>query len=140
MVNDGRHAFTYDFANQPVSISGAVTGSFRYDAHKKRVQQSLASKTVYSFYDSAGAVSARDQVTDAKTVGYVAVAGLSVARIENGAVEYVYVDHLGSTVVRTDPAAVRFGWEVLTPFGERWSSASANDDEPLYTGHVYDAG
>ena len=63
VTSDGLHAFTYDYANQPVSVTGGDVGSFDYDGNLKRVKQVIDGKTIYSIYDRSGAILTRDDVT-----------------------------------------------------------------------------
>jgi uncharacterized protein RhaS with RHS repeats len=49
-ANNGDFAFAYDFANQPVSQTGAINASFAYDANLKRVKEVRGTKTIYTIY------------------------------------------------------------------------------------------
>ena len=46
VTNNGTIGFTYDRAERPVSISGAASGSFVYDAHGRRVKQVVGGQTI----------------------------------------------------------------------------------------------
>ncbi len=41
----GPLSFTYDAANQPVAVSGAVSGTYVYDGRLKRVKQVVGGQT-----------------------------------------------------------------------------------------------
>lgn len=82
ITNDGRHAFVYDYANQPVSISGATEGSYYYDGNMKRVKQVVEGETIYSFYDKAGTLLTRDNVTRNETTDYISIAGKTFVRVK----------------------------------------------------------
>ena len=60
-------------------------------------------------------------------------------RLKNGIEEYTHNDHQGSPVAATDSTGNITWREFYTPFGEKWQSAPANDDDVGYTGHVMDA-
>ena len=46
--------FVYDYADQPVSMHGDESGSYRYDGNLKRVRAQVAGKTIYNVYNLAG--------------------------------------------------------------------------------------
>jgi hypothetical protein len=56
------HGFSYDTSGQPYAISGGATGSFVYDAHRRRVKQTLNGQTIapagafYAFNRSPGSI------------------------------------------------------------------------------------
>ena len=52
---------------------------------------------------------------------------------------FTHNDHQGSPVAATDSMGNVTWREFYTPFGEKWQSASANDNDIGYTGHVMDA-
>lgn len=55
-------------------------------------------------------------------------------------VEYMHVNHLGSPLAGTSGTG-QVNWrESYTPYGERVSPSSANDDELGYAGHVQESG
>ena len=58
----GGLGFTYDASNQPVAAYGAVTGTYVYDGHKRRVKQVVGGETRYSVYDVSGGLVGVDQV------------------------------------------------------------------------------
>jgi RHS repeat-associated protein len=132
--------FTYDFANQPTSVSGAVSATYTYDGNLKRVKSEEGGKTVYSIYSAlGGSVIFRDEVTDAKAVDYLGIGGLSV-RLTNGAdPEYTHADHLGSPIAATDAAGAIKWRESYNPFGEARLKPAANANHTGFTGHLADA-
>ena len=93
VTNNGRYAFVYDFANQPVTQTGAVNATYAYDGNLKRVKEvrflarvfygeplrtspenAWGGKTIYNVYSRlTGSLVYRDEATDAKTTDYVAV-------------------------------------------------------------------
>ena len=138
---DGNHNFTYDFANQPVTVSGADSGSYSYDGNLKRVKQVVGGETIYSVYDLSGGLVTRDNVTSGNTTDYLSVAGQTFARITNGVAAYPLNDHLGTAFMVEDqngniPANQTYNY---TPFGEAYGSYSpGSNNEQGFTGHVED--
>lgn len=163
---DGMHGFSYDFANQPVTISGpgsstwvligldgllipvAVDGSNRYDGNLKRVKEVVGGQTIYSIYDKSGTLVTRDNATSGDVTDYVQVAGQNFVRITNGVAYYQQPDHLGTSILEADNAANVPASRVYnnTPFGENIAPPFGNPDndpgnrhEVGFTGHVEDA-
>ena len=101
----GAMSFTYDFANQPVAVSGAASAAYDYDANLKRVKEVRAGKTTYTVYSKlTGGLIYRDEATDGRKTDYVSAGG-SALRLITGTgagVEYVHGDHLGSPIAATD--------------------------------------
>ncbi|MEM9617327.1 MAG: hypothetical protein AAF936_05140, partial [Pseudomonadota bacterium] len=75
VTDNDRLTFTYDRADQPVSVSGAAGGSFRYDGNLKRVKQIVDGETTYSVYGQSGALLFRRNVTTGVITDYIRVAG-----------------------------------------------------------------
>ncbi len=76
---NGNHGFTYDFANQPVTVTRNSTAAFSYDGDLKRVKEvrdgpfgtppaaAPQDETIYSLYSRVtGGLVYRDNATDAK--------------------------------------------------------------------------
>ena len=45
VIDNARLQFSYDRSDQPVSMSGAVSASYVYDAHNRRVKQTIDGET-----------------------------------------------------------------------------------------------
>jgi len=45
--------FVYDYSDQPVSLSGKASGTYRYDANLKRVKAVVDGETIYNVYNMA---------------------------------------------------------------------------------------
>ncbi|HKO56369.1 MAG TPA: RHS repeat-associated core domain-containing protein [Thermoanaerobaculia bacterium] len=73
---------------------------------------------------------------------YVYRDGLLLAALKSsGAVEHYTLDHLGTPRLVTDGAGRKIGYHAYWPFGEEWTSDSAQEGSPLqFTGHERDAG
>ena len=67
----GANTFTYDFANQPVSVSGAVNEVYAYDANLKRVRTGSGLTAVYSIYSRvSGNIILRDDLAVGEVTEY----------------------------------------------------------------------
>ena len=136
--------FTYDAAEQPISISDAATGAFTYDGNLKRVKQVIDGETIYSVYSQAGVLLHRDNVTENKFTDYIRVAGQSIARVHaGGSIRYAHNDHLGSAVSETNTSSQVRWQQNFTPFGEKRDQTGGliadAEDEEGFTGHISDA-
>ncbi len=141
VTNDGVHSFTYDFENQPVSISGLDNGTYQYDGNLRRIKQVVNGETIYSIYDSAGAILTRHNVTSSTITDYLSVAGKSFVRVANGTPSYPLNDHLGTAYMATNANGVVLSGQTFnySPFGEAYSTNDPGDDNQQgYTGHIED--
>ncbi|WOI53025.1 RHS repeat-associated core domain-containing protein [Parvularcula sp. LCG005] len=139
VTNDGNLAFTYDFSNQPVAISGAVSGAYTYDGNLKRVKQIVNGKTIYSVYGESGQLIHRDNITLGEKTDYIHAGGLLVAEVENSTPTYAVLNHLGTPVAHQSASGAVVQAEVQTPFGESYSSTNNSSSDVGFTGHVRDA-
>jgi len=143
VTDDGNHIFTYDLANQPVAISGADSGVYAYDGNLKRVKQVVNGETIYSIYDSTGAILTRHNTTSSETTDYLSVAGQTFVRIRNGAASYPLNDHLGTALWVTDQNGNVLSGQSFnyTPYGETYpygGNDPGNDNQQGFTGHIED--
>ena len=133
----GANTFTYDFANQPVSVNGAVHEVYAYDANLKRVRTGTGLTAVYSIYSVvSGNVILIDEVGGDLTE--YASAGQASVRLKNGVREFTHSDHLGGPIAATDSSGVVQWRESYNPFGEKRLDPLANRDQTGFTGHVQD--
>ncbi len=135
----GGLSFTYDYSDQPVSISGAANGAYTYDGNFKRVKSTVNGKTIYSIYDASDSLVHIDKVTDASKTDYVEGPNGALARIENNNVTYLHPDYQGSAQSGTNNVGSVVWREQYTPFGEEQQGPSANDDQMGFTGHIRDS-
>nr|WP_017931469.1 RHS repeat-associated core domain-containing protein [Robiginitomaculum antarcticum] len=133
-------------SDQPVVISGAVSGSYLYDGNLKRVKSVMNNETIYNIYDSSGVISMVDPVAGNDQFTYVRLAGQVSARIHRypgdtspSDIQYLHSDHLGSPVAGTDSAGNVAWRERYTPYGEKLLNPAALDNQAAFTGHIYDA-
>jgi RHS repeat-associated protein len=140
VTSDGVHGFSYDRSGQPYAISGGASGSFVYDAHRRRVKQTLDGETIYSVYGLDGTLHYRDNITTGETTDYVRMGSHTVGRMdETDAFTWTHSDHLGSASATTDASGTILWRESYTPFGEVMEDPAANRDEAGFTGHIRDA-
>lgn len=76
----GALGFTYDYSDQPRTVTGTATGSYTYDGHMRRVKQVVGGVTRYSVYDASGSLIEIDEVSGPKT-DYIRASGMTLARI-----------------------------------------------------------
>ena len=142
VTGDGRHAFTYDRANQPTALSGSGnSATFEYDGNYRRVKQEINGETVYSFYSLSGEMVYRDNITTGQNTDYIKLGagGMTILRCRRSSCEYLFNDHLGTPVASAaGNGTIRYR-EVFTPFGEVWGASHANTiDQDGFTGHIRD--
>jgi RHS repeat-associated protein len=135
----GNLGFGYDYSDQPVSVSGAVNGTYLYDGNKKRVRANTNGALIYNVYDASGALVHIDNLLTGKATDTIRAGGMTIARVENNTPVYLHTDHLGSPVAGTDTAGNVAWTEMLSPFGITANNPVANDDQGVFTGHIRDA-
>ncbi|MBO9489465.1 hypothetical protein J7384_03725 [Endozoicomonas sp. G2_1] len=138
-ITAGNLNFTYDYADQPVSMHGDESGSYRYDGNLKRVRAQVAGKTIYNVYNLAGQLVHIDNVSSGKRTDYVSAGKMTIARVINNAPTYVHHDNVGSPVSGTNSSGSIAWRERYTPFGITLDNSSANNDQAGYTGHIKDS-
>ncbi len=140
VTNDGRYTFTYDWNNQPISLSGSgVSASHTYDGTKKRVKSVVDGSTTYYVYSALdGTIILKDESTASKVSEYASAGPLGI-RLVNGSPTYVHRNHLGSPVAATNTSGGLLWRETYMPFGETMLSPAGNDDDRGFTGHIADS-
>ena len=150
----GGLTFDYDSSNQPVLLSGSSNGVYVYDGNFRRVKSVVDGKTIYNVYDAFGSLVHVDEINGGDitvcltscseiavptSTDYIRANGMTIARLENDVPTYLHPDLLGSPVSSTNTAG-GINWEEhYTPFGEKWESSSANNDQMSFTGHIADS-
>ncbi|GJL90435.1 RHS repeat-associated core domain-containing protein [Hyphococcus sp.] len=106
----------------------------------KRVKSDVDGKTFYWVYSKAtGELIFSHAVTSNSKWDYINAGPLDV-RLKNNSLPfwaYAHKDHLGSVVANTNAAGDVIATEQFTPFGEKQIGGS-NENDPSYTGHIYD--
>ena len=147
----GGLGFTYDLADQPITLSGTSTGTHEYDGNLKRVKSTVNGVIRYNVYDAAGMLVYVEEEDDPNTpeddyseTEYLHASGMTIARIRtsadgNGVFTYMHPDHLGSPKAGSKEDGTISFTEQYTPFGESLLSPAANDNQSGFTGHIKDA-
>ena len=131
--------FTYDYADQPRTMSGNESGTYVYDGNLKRIKSTINGSVIYNVYDQTGSLVLIENDGQNKTTEYISVAGMNVARIENSSVTFLHNDSLGSPIAGTLSNRTVDWREKFTPFGIPLVNDSANDDQAGFTGHIKDS-
>jgi trimeric autotransporter adhesin len=97
----GNYVFSYDFDNRLRTITGPVSVAYTYDYQGRRISKSDGVTTTTYLYDGLNLVA---ETTNAATTSYLFGPGIDepVAAYRAGAISYIDVDGLGSTVVEND--------------------------------------
>jgi RHS repeat-associated protein len=126
VIADNRGAgfgYTYDSAGRlsELRINGVLQAQYRYDFAGRQAVRTLTStvQTIHSVFDSSGnRIAEYDQTSGALLREYVWNGLTPVAVIENGAVYFIRVDHIGRPVFATNAAGAKVWTATYTPFGE----------------------
>ncbi len=127
--------FVYDLSDQPVSISGSASGTYKYDGNFKRVKSLVNGKTIYNVYNAAGTLTHVDRLTDNKNTDYIG----TIARVTNDVATFLHADHLGSANTGTSANGLISWRQQFTPFGEELITLAVNKDLAGFTGHIKDS-
>ena len=138
VISAGDLQFSYDATDQPISASGAVSGSYHYDGQFKRVKQQVNGNTIYSVYNQAGQLVHIDNLGNQQQTDYLSGPQGNFARISNGVISYLHPDILGSAQSATDANGNLLWQQQYTPFGEELQTVSANHHQVGFTGHISD--
>jgi len=101
----------YDAENRLVSVTGAATASFVYDADGKQVKSVVGGVTTYyvgQHYEKKGTTVTK----------YYFAGATRLAVRTNGTLSYLLGDHLGSSSVTTDANGVQTASALYKAFGE----------------------
>ncbi|WP_111979301.1 RHS repeat-associated core domain-containing protein [Algibacillus agarilyticus] len=140
VTNNNKHAFNYDYLNQPTTInSQGHSGTFIYDGHKKRVKKIVNGKTTYSVYTLGAGLVTQYNKTDQTHTDYIRAGGTLIARVEskgsaadpntNAFNQVLQPEQTNSALIWTDQSL---------PYGLPLDSPAAKADSLGYTGHVKD--
>jgi RHS repeat-associated protein len=142
VIDNDRLTFTYDRSDQPVAMGGAVSATYAYDAHNRRVKQVIDGETIYSVYGTGGDLLYRDNITTGEETINLTLGSRPVARlITQGGITtptYLYPDHLGTASLAANASGYITWWESYTPFGETLNNAPQGFNQPGFTGHIRD--
>ena len=128
----------YDAENRLVSVSGAATASFSYDADGNRVKSVLNGETVIYVGNLYEKKVVGSTTTHTK---YYYFGGRRIAMRVAGTLYWMLSDHLGSTTVTADGATGARTAELwYKPWGEsRGAAFGATSTARRFTGQVLDS-
>jgi RHS repeat-associated protein len=131
---------TYNAENRLASMTnGTGTWLFSYDGDGKRVSHLVtegAASTLTQYFLSGGYEVTSDTVAGTSMVKkYYALAGSTYAMSNNGVMQYLLTDHLGSVVAVTDNLGTLLEDSRYLPFGTvRSDVGSVTQTDKLFTG------
>ena len=134
----GDTRFTYDQANQPISVTGSQDGEFVYDGNLKRIKKTTDEQTTYFIYtQGAGLVSQYNKTTQVHT-DYIRLGGQTIAQVESGGSEAdtSTVPFNGALPERSETALA--GKDYYLPYGQSVSGNAPSDNAIGFTGHIKD--
>jgi RHS repeat-associated protein len=121
-VNGQSFTLNYDAGNRLVSVTGAATASFSYDADDKQVIGTVNGVTTYyvgQHYEKKSGVVSK----------YYFAGATRLAVRTGGTLSFLLGDHLGSSSVRTDSNGALSAQELYKAFGEsRYAYGSLGTD------------
>jgi RHS repeat-associated protein len=111
--NVGGQSFTlnYDAENRLVSVTGAATANFHYDADGKQIKATVNGVTTYY-------VGNHYEVKSSVVTKYYFAGATRIAVRTGGTLSYLLGDHLGSSSVTTDANGVKTASALYKAFGE----------------------
>jgi len=130
------YTLTYDAENRLVSVSGAATASFTYDADGNRVKSVLNGETVVY-------VGNHYEVDNGVVKKYYYAGATRVAENSGGALTYLLSDHLGSQALTLDSSGNRLNTNTeirYYPYGGLRYSAGSTPTTFNFTGQRRDSG
>jgi len=146
----------YDASDRPTGLSGAATGSYRYDGHGRRIKSITVhdddtKTTRYNVYDAGGSlvyvVQLNADASKRHVTNYIKLDGQTIARVKSTGsrtnysdeITWLHHDHLGSAVAGTDDNGAVAWTESYTPYGISLVNNASNDNQAGFTGHIKDS-
>jgi len=133
----GTTVFGWDARNHLVSLGGAISGTFAYDAQGRRIRRDIAGEVREYQYDEVDIV--REQVNGADAT-YLRTLGIdeAVCRIAPEGTAYYLADALSSTVALTDGGGSLGTTYTYEPFGRTASAGTVSANPFQFTGREND--
>ncbi|MES2403694.1 MAG: RHS repeat-associated core domain-containing protein [Pseudomonadota bacterium] len=135
--------YTFDVGNRLRNVAGEE-GGYAYDAWGRRVAQTDASGTIYSFYDLGGQlIYQRDRAGGTHDYLYLGGKLVAIRDYDSGGIARVWrfqdTDALGSVIRQTDKYGNDFPDTAVVYDAWGGMHGATPQDGPGYTGHVEDA-
>lgn len=141
IITDIQRSYTIDAAGrvQDVSISGALAGSYIYNANNQRTEKTVNGSTTHYVYGLGGQLYGEYDSTGNLIREYVYLNGEPLAQIDSGEnIAYLHTDHIGTPRIATDSNADQvWGWQ-SDAFGNGSPTGSATVNL-RFAGQYYDA-
>ena len=134
---DGTNTYTWNARNQLVSISGAVSASFQYDAFGRRVSKTIGATTQF-LYDAANPV---QEISGTSVSANLLTGGIDeyFQRTDLAGARSYFTDALGSTIALADSTGTVQTSYTFEPFGNTTTTGTATSNSFAYTGRELDA-
>jgi len=146
-LNDGRHAYSYDYENRLVTVNGGTTAVYKYDALGRRISKILPGSTINYYYDGQRIIEERD---GSDNISATYVYGTSIDDIlsmsRNGTDYFYHHNSLGSVVALTNLSAIvieryeydAYGNPIISVLSSAGNSSTASGNAFMFTGREYD--
>ena len=138
ITNDGQRAYTWDARNRLVSISGAATASFQYDALGRRISKTVNGVQTGFLYDGINPVQELSGATPTANL----LTGLGIdevfTRTDNSGIKTLVADALGNTLALTDATGTILTQYSHEPYGNTTLSGAIDANSFQYTGREND--
>jgi RHS repeat-associated protein len=134
VTSNGAHGFTYNRAGDMTSSTNpAIT--YKYDGHKRRVQQTEGGQTEYTMYSQSGTL--LHKKVGGVTTDYLYAGELLIAKNSSSSgLHYLHTDLLGSPI-KGKVGSTSYT-EHYRPWGEKKNDPIQLADDVGYTGHQSD--
>jgi RHS repeat-associated protein len=136
VTNDGVHTYGYDSENRLVNVDGGSTASYSYDDQNRRYKKTVGSSITHYVWQGAQVLAEHNGSSGAVLVDYVLSGGKILAKVANGATNYLLGDRL-SVRLALDAAGNVVGRQGHLPFGEDFAESGTQDKHHL-TGYERD--
>ena len=128
MLSDGNHTLSWDARNRLVSLSGAASASFQYDALGRRTRKTVAGASTSYLYDGANPIQELNGTTPTANL----LTGLNLDVFfrrtdSNGSRDYL-TDALGTVMALTDSAGTIQTSYTYDPYGNTTVSGEASSN------------
>jgi RHS repeat-associated protein len=137
LTSDGTNTYVWDARNQLISITGAVTASFQYDAFGRRINKTINGQSMGFLYDGADVVQEQSGGSPAANL-LVGDLDSLFTRADGVNSQALITDGLGSTLALLDSAGTLQTEYTYEPFGKTTISGAQSGNQTQYTGREND--
>ena len=137
-LTDGNRTYGWDARHRLVSLSGAASANFRYDAFGRRTQKTVNGTSTNYLYDGANPVQELDGTTPTANL----LTGMTIdeffRRTDSTGTRDFITDALGSVLALTDSAGVTQTSYTYDPYGNTTQTGQQSSNPFQYTGREND--